>query len=79
MSKARCGNLLKLDGLEMVVATAPLLCTQTTSNYKQNRTRQDNLVEGNLIVTKKRKAEKIDENESGDEKEEEERGDVESE
>ncbi|CAG5166251.1 uncharacterized protein ALTATR162_LOCUS6899 [Alternaria atra] len=79
MSKARCGSLLKLDGLEMVVATASLLCTQTKSNYKQNRTRQHNLVEGNLIVKKKRKVEKFDENESGDEEEEEERGDVESE
>lgn len=78
MSKARCGSLLKLDGLEMVVATASLLCTQTASNYKQNRNRQDNLVEGNLVAKKKTKAKKMDENESGDENGEEERGDVKS-
>ncbi|KAI4939537.1 uncharacterized protein J4E92_000823 [Alternaria infectoria] len=46
ISKARCGNLLKFEGLEMVVATAPLLIRQTRSNYHHNRNRQDDLVAG---------------------------------
>jgi len=46
ISKARWGNLLKFEGLEMVAATAPLLIRQTRSNYHHNRNRQDDLVAG---------------------------------
>jgi hypothetical protein len=58
MSKARCGNLLKFEGLEMVVATAPLLVRQTGSNYHHNRRRQDHLVAGKdqLVAGVKRDA-----------------------
>jgi hypothetical protein len=58
MSKARCGNLLKFEGLEMVVATAPLLVRQTGSNYYHNRRRQDHLVAGKdqLVAGVKRDA-----------------------
>ncbi|KAL1798167.1 hypothetical protein ACET3X_002204 [Alternaria dauci] len=45
-SKSRCVSLLKLDGLGMVVANAPMLCRQARANHASNGQRQDFLVNG---------------------------------
>ena len=41
LSKARCRSLMGFDGLEMAVATAPLMVKQAKSNAKQNEKRTE--------------------------------------
>lgn len=40
LSKARCQALMRFDGLEMAVATAPLMAKQAKMNSTLNRKRQ---------------------------------------
>ncbi|CAN9176501.1 unnamed protein product [Alternaria sp. RS040] len=55
LSKARCARLLKLDGLDMVVANAPMLCRQTKANHSSNGHRQSYLAAGNDAVAGKKR------------------------
>lgn len=65
LSKARCASLLKLDGLEMVVANAPMLCRQTKTNHSSNGHRQGYLATGNdAVAGKKRDASEMDSDEA---------------
>ncbi|RYN91475.1 hypothetical protein AA0119_g10370 [Alternaria tenuissima] len=65
LSKARCASLLKHDGLEMVVANAPMLCRQTKTNHSSNGHRQDYLATGNdAVAGKKRDASEMDSDEA---------------
>jgi hypothetical protein len=64
-SKARCASLIKLDGLEMVVANAPMLCRQTKTNHYSNGHRQGYLATGNdAVAGKKRDASEMDSDEA---------------
>ncbi|CAI9629901.1 unnamed protein product [Alternaria burnsii] len=64
LSKARCARLLKLDGLDMVVANAPMLCRQTKANHFSNGHRQSYLAAGNdAVAGKKRDASEMNSDE----------------
>jgi hypothetical protein len=50
LSKSRCQSLLKFEGLEMMVGTAPLLVQQTNTNHKSNQRRAQNIKDGAALL-----------------------------
>ena len=57
--------LTSVDGLEMVVANAPMLCRQTKTNHYSNGHRQGYLATGNdAVAGKKRDASEMDSDEA---------------